>query len=278
MGILIYIELQKIFRKWRTYIGFIAIGVLTPVVQLALYLSGESYIDYAFRGLDQMFMFTGNLMNGYLVGVMILQTLFIHIPFLIVLVGGDLLAGEATMGTYRLLLTRPVSRFQIITAKFIAGAFYTITLLAWLALISLGVSLLLFGEGELLVVKNKIFIFAADDVMWRFASAYGFAVLSMLTVLSLSFMFSSFVENAIGPIVTTMAVIIVFIILSAINIDFLSAIRPYLFTNYMGDWYSFFSDPVDYPDVIKSALVLIFHIVTFYGIGLIVFLRKDIKT
>lgn len=34
------IELQKIFKKWRTYIGFIAIGVLVPIVQIALYFEG----------------------------------------------------------------------------------------------------------------------------------------------------------------------------------------------------------------------------------------------
>ncbi|MCK7520020.1 MAG: ABC transporter permease [Ignavibacteriales bacterium] len=47
-----------------------------------------------------------------------LNALVVHIPFLITLVAGDLLAGEATAGTYRILVTRPVSRFKIVFSKF----------------------------------------------------------------------------------------------------------------------------------------------------------------
>ena len=93
---LIWLELQKVFKKWRTYIGFIAIGLLTIIVQVALFYTGKSYLKFEMRGLSDSFMFSGNLFNGYLVANLILQGLFVHIPFLIVLVGGDLLAGEAT--------------------------------------------------------------------------------------------------------------------------------------------------------------------------------------
>ncbi len=276
MWTLITIELQKIFRKWRTYIGFMAIAVLIPIVQLALYFEGDNYVRFATRSFSDAFFFTGNLMNGYLVGNLILNTLFIHIPFLIVLVGGDLLAGEATSGTYRLLVTRPVSRFQVITSKFTAGIIYTFSLLLFLMLMSLGLSILIFGTGELLSLKDKVYIFAADDVLWRFMFAYGFALLSMATVLALSFLFSSLVENAIGPIVATMAVIIIFMILSVLNINFLQSLRPYFFTTYLSDWQWFFADPVDYWSILNSALVLIGHVVGFYLITLFIFLRKDI--
>ena len=276
MGTLIYIELQKIYKKWRTYIGFMAKGVLVPIVQLALFYEGDNYLRFATRSFSDAFLMTGNLMNGYLIGNMVLNTLFIHIPFLIVLVGGDLLAGEATSGTYRLLLTRPVSRFQIITSKFTAGFIYVISLLVFLMAISLGLSLLIFGSGELISIRGKIYIFASDDVLWRFFSAYGYALLSMTTVLALSYFFSSLVENAIGPIVATMAVIIIFIILSALNLEALDFIRPYLFTQYLDDWQEFFTDPVDLAEVTKSAAVLTGHIICLYAATLLIFLRKDI--
>ncbi len=273
---LVSIELSKIFKKWRTYIGFIAIGVLTPIVQLALYLTGQRYIDHLMRGLQDTFVFSGNLFNGYLVAYVILQSLFIHIPFLIVLVGGDLLAGEATAGTYRVLVTRPVSRFQIITAKFLAGIIYTVSLLIWLIILSLIVSLLIFGSGELITFRGKLIIFASNDVLWRFLCAYGFAVISMTTVMALSFFFSSMVENAIGPIVASMAVIIIFLILSAIPVDILQTVKPYLFTTHMVLWDGFFNDPIDWKDVLSSAIVLIGHITGLYLLSTYIFLRKDI--
>ena len=273
---LVSIELAKIFRKLRSYIGFIAIGVLVPIVQIALYVEGQGYVNFAVRNLKDSFLFTGNLLNGYLVAYVVLQALFIHIPFLIVLVGGDLLAGEATSGTYRMLVTRPVSRLNISISKFIAGFIYTALLILWLIIISMGVSLIIFGTGELIVLKDKVYIFAADDVLWRFVLAYGYAMLSMTTVLALPYFFSSMVENAIGPIFATMAVIIIFIILSALPIEILEPIKPYLFTNHMGKWRDFFGDPIDYKALTESAFVLLGHIAGLFAITTYIFKRKDI--
>jgi len=274
---LISIELSKIFRKWRTYIGFLAIAILVPIIQIAMLVEGEKSINFMTRNLQQSFIFVGNLLNGYLISYAILNALVVHIPFLITLVAGDLLAGEATAGTYRILVTRPVSRFKIVLSKFLAGLIYTNLLVLWLAIMSLAIGILVFGIGELIVIKNvNILILARNDVFWRFLLAYGFAALSMTVVLSLTFLFSSLVENAIGPIVSTMAIIIVFVIISALDIEFFQSIRPYLFTNYMQSWRSFFDDPIDFQDLYKSAAVLIGHVIFFFGTTVYIFNKKDI--
>ncbi|KAF0151599.1 MAG: membrane protein [Ignavibacteria bacterium] len=276
MMTLVYIELQKIFRKWRTYIGFMALFAMTLIVQLALYFTQDDFVRGVTRSMSDQFVLQGNFFNGYSVAYIILNAMFIHIPFLIVLVGGDLFAGEATAGTYRMILTRPVSRFSLVTSKYLAGFFYTFLFILFLLVISLGVSLIFFGSGELIVVKSKIFIYAPEDVLWRMISAYAFATLSMMTVMSLSIFFSSLVSNAIGPIVTTMAVIIVFLILSTIPIEFLQSLRPYFFTSHLIQWDEFFADPVDYTELSKSASVLIGHIIALYALTAFSFIRKDI--
>lgn len=274
---LITIELSKIFRKWRTYIGFLAIAILVPIIQIAMLVEGEKGINFMTRNLQQSFIFVGNLLNGYLISYAILNALVIHIPFLITLVAGDLLAGEATAGTYRILVTRPVSRFKIVFSKFLSGLIYTNLLVLFMAIMSLGIGLLVFGVGELIVIKNvNILILSRTDVFWRFILAYGFATLSMTVVLALSFLFSSLVENSIGPIVSTMAIIIVFVIISALDIEFFQSIRPYLFTNYMQSWRSFFEDPIDMQDIIKSAGVLLGHVVIFLSATVYIFNKKDI--
>ncbi len=274
---IINIELYKIFRKWRTYIGFIAITVLVPLIQVAMLIEGERSLDFMTRNLQQSFIFVGNLLNGYLISYIILNALTIHIPFLVTLVAGDLLAGEATAGTYRLLMTRPVSRMKLVTSKFFAGIIYTTLLVLWLSILSLGLGLIMFSVGELIVIKSStVIIFARDDVFWRFLFAYGFAILSMSVVASLAFLFSSLVENAIGPIITTMAVIIVFVIISAIEINAFQNIRPYLFTNYMLSWRLFFDDPVNFNEIAKSVGILVGHIIFFFGLAAFIFKRKDI--
>lgn len=274
---LVRIELLKIFRKWRTYIGFIAIGVLVPLLHLAMYLEGQNSIDYVTRGLRDSFILVGNLLNGYWISYLILNALIIHIPFLITLVAGDLMAGEATAGTYRILVTRPVSRMQIVTSKYIAGLIYTSFLIFWLALMSLVVGIIVFGSGELIVAGSQaIIIFEKSDILWRFILAYGFAILSMTVVCSLAILFSSLVENAIGPIVSTMAVIIIFIILSNFDVAILKEIKPYLFTSYMLNWREFFNDPLDFSEITKAILILAGHILVFFSATAYIFKKKDI--
>ena len=274
---LVKIELFKIFKKWRTYIGFIAIGILVPLLHLAMYMEGQKSLDFITRGLRESFILVGNLLNGYWISYLILNALTIHIPFLVALVAGDLLAGEATAGTYRVLITRPVSRMQVVISKFIAGFIYTSSLVLWLAFMSLVIGIIIFGTGELLVMSpDAIIIFEKGDILWRFVLAYGFAALSMSVVCSLAILFSSLVENAIGPIVSTMAVIIIFIILSAFDVQILRDIRPYLFTNYILQWREFFYKPLDIGKIIEAILILGGHILVFFAATSFIFKRKDI--
>lgn len=275
---LIRIELYKIFSKTRTYIGFIAIFILVPLIQVALYIDGDTFIEFSLQNLKEAFDFQGNLLNGYLASYIILATLYVHIPFLITLVTGDLIAGEAAGGTLRILLTRQVSRTRILLAKFASGLIYTAALILCMAAISILLGIAIMGTGDLIVIKNTVYIFQEQDVLWRLIAAFGFGLIAMWCVAALSFMFSSFADNPIGPIILTMTVIISFIVISAIDLSIFRAVKPFLFTSYMGSWKLFFEEPVDYTKIYISLAVLIGHIGAFLGISIFNFNRKDILT
>ncbi len=275
---LVRIELYKIFRKWRTYIGFATIAVIVCIIEIAMLIEGEDYLKFLTQNLQNIFVFEGNFLNGYLISFIVLGALAIHIPFLITLVSGDLLAGEATSGTYRMLITRPITRNQLLTAKLIAATIYTNLMVLFLGVMSLGLGVILFGTGELIVIKDILIIFAKDDILWRFVFAYGIASLSMMVVTSMAFFFSSMVENAIGPIVSTMAVLIVFYILANINIDLLQSLRPYMFTTYMQSWNIIFTTPVEMDELYQATGVLLFHIILFIGLTYYYFNKKDITS
>lgn len=278
MMTLVNIELYKIFSKTRTYIGFIAILILVPLIQVALFIDGETFIEFSLQNLKEAFNFQGNLLNGYLATYIILATLYVHIPFLITLVTGDLIAGEAASGTLRMLLTRQVSRTRLLMAKFIAGLLYTSALIFCMALISILLGIAIMGTGDLIVIKNTIFIFSENDVLWRLLAAFGFGLIAMWCVASLSFMFSTFADNSIGPIILTMTVIISFIVISAIDLSIFRVVKPFLFTTYMGSWKLFFEEPADYQKIGLSLFVLFTHIIIFLGVSLFNFNRKDILT
>jgi ABC-2 type transport system permease protein len=156
---------------------------------------------------------------------------------------------------------------------------YSIALLAWLALVGLGVSLLLFGEGDLIIAKSyEVVILLKSDVFWRYLCAFAFAALAMMAVAALSVFLSVLSDNAIGPIVGTMGVIIVLTIISNLDLPVFSVIKPALLTTHMLGWKGFFSDPVPYSAIAKSAAVLGAYIIGLVGATIFIFQRKDIQT
>ena len=271
------IELFKIFKKPRTYIAFAAIAAIIFLVQLAFYLDGEKYMGFVMASVESSFTLEGNMMNGYFIFFVILQTLLVHVPLLISLVAGDMVAGEANMGTLRLLASQPVSRSSIILSKFWATCIYVLLLLSFMAMLGLFGSMMIFGTSDLMVFKSdKLLLINRADVLWRYAAAYGFAVLSMITVAALAFLFSVFAENSIGPIIAAVSVIIVCTILTTMDIPFFNAMKPWLFTNHMLNWKGFLDRPVDKPEVLKSALFLMGHIAFFVSLSVYIFRKKDI--
>ena len=271
------IELYKIFKKPRTYIAFAAIALIILLIQIAMYADGEQYMEFMLQNINAAFDIEGKKMNGYFIFYLILHTLLVHVPLLICLVAGDVVAGEANMGTLRLLVAKPVSRTTLLLSKFLATAIYTILLLTFMAVLGLLGSIALFGISDLMVQKSDMFILIdKSDVLWRYVAAYGFAALSMLTVAALAFLFSVFTDNSIGPIVGAMSVVVIATILTTMDIPFFYALKPYLFTNHMLNWKGFFDRPVDVREVLKSASILLFHIVLFVSLAIWFFRRKDV--
>ena len=270
------VELSKVFSKWRTYIGFIALGVVIPIVIISLDIEGMKFFSFATQNLQQQFIFSGNLMNGYTTSYLIIGMLYVHVPFLVTLVAGDILAGEATGGTYRLLLTRPLSRATLVNAKYIAVLVSTNLLIVFMAVLSLGLGLLILGSGDMVVVRTKISVITESDILWRFMLAYGFGVVAMTAVSSIAFLLSSFVENAIGPIMTTMAIIIVMLIISSINASWMDAVRPWFFTTHLNSWRYLFDRTVDWTPVVNSSIILFMHSVVCFVVAHFVIHRKDI--
>jgi ABC-2 type transport system permease protein len=271
------IELYKIVKRPRSYIGLAAIAAIVAAIHLAMYIDGPNYVDFFFEQLRKSYSIQGKIINGNLVAWLIMQTLIVQMPLLVALVTGDLISGESATGTIRLLATRPVSRTGIVTAKFIAGTLYTIVLVGWLGLLSLGAGLLLFGSGDLIVLNSDhISVISGSDTLWRFGCAFVIACISLCVVAAFSTLLSAYTDNSIGPIVATMAVVIIFTIIGTMEFPLFQHISPFLFTTHMHVWRGMFDDPVNWKQVLISLAVLAGHILAFLGITLFHFNRKDI--
>ncbi len=293
---LLKIELFKIFKRPRTYIAFGAIAAIVFLIQIALKYDGKSYIDLLLSNLSGSFEFNDDfkhkLLNGYLICFVILNTLLIQMPLLVALISGDAIAGEANMGTLRLSMSKPISRTEYMLVKFTASFIYTLALLVVMALLALFGSMLIFGTNDMVVIRSEgIEQIKRFDVLWRYFAAFGFAAVALTTVSALAFLLSVFAENSIGPIIATMSIVIVFTILSEMNIPIYDeTIKPYLFTSHMVAWKGFFyvkanaegttinGSIENLPAVLKSLSILIVYIFVFLGTAIWVFRKKDILT
>lgn len=275
---LIPLEWVKTFRKWRTYIGFLSIAVMLPLFFIGLKIDDGRFLTespgYVF--FKQNFFMMGNLMNGYFVSQLIMYSLMVHIPFFIVLVAGDQIAGEATSGTLRMVLVRPPSRFEFFCAKIAISFIYTILLVLFLGVLSLGLGIIVFGTGDLLVRGKGLLILSQNEALCRFMIAYPLAIFSMCVVAALALLLSVLVENAVGPIIGTMAVLVISLIVTKTPLSFFEKIRPFFFTYYSNVWEKAFLDPVPYGDIITSVLYLLIYMAAFLSIAFFIFRRRDI--
>lgn len=293
---LLQIELFKIFKRPRTYIAFGAIAAIVFLIQIALKFDGKSYVDLLLSNLDGSFEmddeFKNKMLNGFLICFVILNTLLIQMPLLVALIAGDSIAGEANMGTLRLSLTRPVSRTEYMLVKFMASVIYTVALLVWMALLALLGSILIFGVNDMVILRSRgLEVIESFDIWWRYVAAFGYAAVALTTVAALAFLLSVFAENSIGPIIATMSIVIVFTILSEMNIPIYDrTVKPYLFTSHMVAWKGFFYMQSDsegatitgtvenLPAILRSLLILVIYIVLFFSSAVWVFRKKDILT
>ena len=292
---LLQIELFKISKRPRTYIAFAAITAIVGIFQFAFKADGQSYMNLMLQSVQESFdLDKSKAINGYFMCYIILNTLLIQVPILVALVAGDAVSGEANMGTLRLLLTKPISRSQVILMKFTASVIYTIGLLIWMAVMALFVSLLIFGADDMLIFRVKgdesqILQITKDDIMWRYFAAFGYAAVALTVIAALAILLSVFAENSIGPIIATVCIVIVCTIISNINVPIIdTTLKPWLFTSYLVGWKGFFyiatteeGEPIkgtieNWPAIRKSLYILLAHIFILTGAAVFFFKKKDI--
>ena len=271
-------ELLKTFSRFRTYIGFITIAILLPVVMGLVNEFGFEVPNRFLTDLTSSFQFTGSIVNGYLISYYLMTILWVHFPFFIILVAGDIVSTESANGTFRMLMTRPISRSGVILAKYVTTICYTILIISFLGLFSIVIGKIILGGGDLLVFDKGLLILTEKEAVSRFVLAYLLAIWVQIVVASLAFFFSTLAKSSVAPIIGTYAVVISSIIISVLKIDALDVIKPYLFTTYFDIFFAPFQQPIPFDQIINNCLRLGVFSLIFFIMSYINFIRKDICT
>lgn len=271
-------EWVKTMKRPRSFIGFAIIIFVCAMLQSAFYHDGKEILSFVTQSLENSFDINGKILNGNLICFVLLQTLIVQLPLLVAFVTGDMVSGETASGTIRFLLTRPASRTKIILAKWLAGLTYTFFLLIVLGIMALLVARGVFGNGDLMALNSDgLTVIPSAELGWRWFYALCIAFLSLSVVATLSLFFSCILDNSITPIVTVMAIIIIFTIIGMFDIPSFDLIKPFLFTTHMISWKSLFEDPIPLADIRFSCWVLVIHLVVLLGLSVYFFNKKDIS-
>ncbi len=273
---LFYNELIKSFFKRRTYISFILITFLIPVIVYAIDYGAISLQNKIYGQMQDSFIFIGSIVNGNFSTYLIIAILISHMPFLSTIVPSEIISGEYSKGTFRMYLTRPVSRGAVFFSKMLVVYLYTTIMMLYFFFYSLFVSYVILGNGELIVFHKGILLLAEDDIFWRFCLSFLFSNFVMLVVASLCLVFSSFSKNSVTPIISTISIVFIGTAISFIPIDIFELVDPFLFTGYIDIFLLAFYDPVPYDIFLNCFIVTFIWSMVFILIAYYNFINRDI--
>ncbi|WP_163712112.1 ABC transporter permease [Mangrovibacterium lignilyticum] len=249
---LIQFELKKLLLKPRTWLSLCLLVLLVALIFWGMKAQGQEAVAYLLQALQANFVIEGSILNAYLVVYLILNTLWIHVPVLVVIVTGDLFSSELENGTIRLLMTRPVKRYQLVLAKQLtAVAFVVLFLMVWM-LVTIAPGFRLFGGGDLVVLFNGLQIIEEQTLPLRFLGAFAFALLGMSALAVFSVTVSFFTRRSLVTILITLGVIVVSTLLQTLAPTIFPGWDNFLITYHLAQWQLFFYSQPDYGEILWS--------------------------
>ena len=275
---LFYNELIKAFFKRRTYISFILITILIPLIVFGFQYGAITLESKITNQVQDMFFTAGSAVNGNLAAYIIVAILIAQMPFLSTIVPSEIISGEYSKGTFRTYLTRPISRSGVFLSKVLITLLYTTSMMLYFFFYTLFVSYLVLGDGLLIVFHEGLLALDSinDGVLWRFFLGFIFSNIIMITVSMLCLMFSSFSKNSVTPIISTVSTVFIGTAILFIPIDFFKMINPYIFTGYMDIFIKSFYKPIPY-DLFKDCFfVCMVWSMLFIAIAYYNFIKRDI--
>jgi ABC-2 type transport system permease protein len=222
----------------------------------------------------------------------------VFLPVSVAVLSGDAVAGEASTGMLRYLLTRPVARTRLLLAKLIGTMSFVLVAVILVAVTSYITGVLAFGSGGLRPVSSSASAgsiaspvtgtsiggtistslsgtpLTTAQLVERVAYGIGYITVSMLGVAAIALFLSTVTDSALGAALGALAALVTSEVLA--TLDAASAIRPYLPTNYWLAWIDLFRQPILWHDVQRGLAIQAVYAAVFLGLAWANFASKDV--
>jgi len=214
------------------------------------------------------------------------RAIFMFLPLLIIMLAADMVSGEASNGTIKLLLTRVVPRWRILLSKLLALAMLEIVVMVMALAASIIVSGLFFGYGGWMepiaagfkVVGGKLDTSSVVKIpQWQYIlMVYSLAYFVSLVIGSISFMVSVLVRSTAASIGIMMSTLIGGTFLSFFLADWKMTRYLYMVNLGLTDYLSGRVQPVEGINMAFSVTVLSVWAIAALAVSFIRFTKQDI--
>ena len=262
-------ELRLIFRRRRNIAGLAVLAAVPIIIGFAVKYSGGprgggggGFIDQATN-------------NGLFVGLTALTVeLPLFLPLAVAVIAGDAIAGEASTGTLRYLLAVPVQRTRLLAVKYTALLIGTIFAVLLIAVVGVGLGVVLFGTGPVTLLSGTQVSTAVG--LWLLLMVCGYLVVCLAAFGAIGLFISTLTEQPIGATIAVVGVAVISQILGSVSQ--LSAIHPYLPTQYWLAFGDFLRDPISTDQISSGLLSAGVYTVIFLAAAWARFGNKDVTS
>jgi ABC-2 type transport system permease protein len=274
------VELVKMLRRPRVWVAAALLCALPLIV--AIFLS-TTHVAPAPTNSASAFL-SAVLGNGSLYPAAALALVVpVFLPVAVAVFAGDAVAGEATGGTLRYLLIRPVGRTRLLIAKLVAVVAFVLLAIVAVVVTSYITGRLLLGSAPPAAVGQPGGVTSLSgppltptDLALRTLGAVGFITVSMLGVAAIALFLSTVTDSALGAAMGALAVLITSEVLT--TLDAAESVRPYLPTRYWLAWVDFFRVPILWRDIERGIGIQLVYLVVLLGAAWANFMTKDVTS
>jgi len=214
------------------------------------------------------------------------QAIFLFLPLLIIMLSADMVSGESSSGTIKLLLLRNVPRWKILLSKYLTLLILEVVVVFFAFVLSVLISGAFFGYGGWLapvatgfkVLAGKLDSSSVLNVpQWRYAlMVYSLAFFVSVVVGSISFMISILVKSTAASIGIIMSTLVAGNFISFFLSDWKITRYMFMVNLRLTDYLSGSFQPIEGMNMLFSITVLLGWAITSIIVSFAYFTKQDI--
>jgi ABC-2 type transport system permease protein len=260
-------EWIKLLFQRRSYMVWAGAALIPFLIALGLRLAGDPHESGGPPFFERI------LGNGMYVP---LAALVVLLPFMLPLaaamVGGYMIAGEAELGTMRIILLRPVRRGALLVVKWAAAMLYLLAGFGFMVASGLLFGAVFFGLDPMVLISGSTVGVGHGLALIALSCLYGLA--AMAALVSLAMLISVLTDSSLTALIGTFVIYVAIQVI--ISISYFDWLRPWIFPTYFEGFVDLWRDPIYWRPILKGLAAFGLWSAGLTALAYVLFRRKDV--